>query len=56
MDYTNPITKKRNILALGFYPTIALEQARKRRDEAKYNLQKVKAQPAKEITNENKLN
>lgn len=38
MDYTNPITKKRNTLALGVYPTIALEQARKRRDEVKLQL------------------
>ncbi|MCU4638331.1 MULTISPECIES: tyrosine-type recombinase/integrase [Acinetobacter] len=38
MDYTNPITKKRNTLALGVYPTIALEQARKRRDEIKQQL------------------
>ncbi|HFX6397895.1 tyrosine-type recombinase/integrase [Acinetobacter pittii] len=38
MDYTNPITKKRNTLALGIYPTIALEQARKRRDEVKLQL------------------
>ncbi|WP_347016883.1 integrase arm-type DNA-binding domain-containing protein [Acinetobacter seifertii] len=38
MDYTNPITKKRNTLALGVYPTITLEQARKRRDEVKLQL------------------
>ncbi|HFG6814742.1 integrase arm-type DNA-binding domain-containing protein [Acinetobacter baumannii] len=38
MDYTNPITKKRNTLALGVYPTITLEQARKRREEVKLQL------------------
>ncbi|WP_373358433.1 tyrosine-type recombinase/integrase [Acinetobacter lactucae] len=50
MDYTNPITKKRNTLALGVYPTIALEQARKRRDEVKLQLAEGK-DPASERDN-----
>lgn len=38
LDYTNPITSKRQTLALGVYPTITLEAARKRRDEAKQQI------------------
>jgi len=35
MDYYRPITKKRNTLAFGTYPEVTLEQARKKRDEAR---------------------
>jgi hypothetical protein len=38
MDYTSPITSKRNTLALGVYPTITLEAARKRRDEIRQQI------------------
>lgn len=38
MDYTSPITGKRNTLALGVYPTITLEAARKRRDEIRQQI------------------
>ena len=38
MDYTSPVTSKRNTLALGVYPTITLEAARKRRDEIRLQL------------------
>lgn len=38
IDYTSPITGKRNTLALGVYPTITLEAARKRRDEIRQQI------------------
>lgn len=38
MDYTSPVTSKRNTLALGVYPTITLEAARKRRDEVRQQI------------------
>lgn len=38
MDYTRPFSGKRNTLALGTYPTITLEAARKRRDEVKQQI------------------
>lgn len=38
MDYRRPVTGKRNTLALGVYPEVSLELARKRRDEARIKL------------------
>ncbi len=38
MDYRRPITGKRNTLALGVYPEVSLELARKRREEARTKL------------------
>jgi len=35
MDYTRPITKKRNTLAFGVYPDISLADARSKREEAR---------------------
>ncbi len=35
MDYRRPITQKPNTLAFGTYPTVSLDQARTKRDEAK---------------------
>lgn len=35
MDYTRPISKKRNTLAFGVYPTVTIDKARDRRDEAR---------------------
>ncbi|MDE2422305.1 MAG: integrase arm-type DNA-binding domain-containing protein [Gammaproteobacteria bacterium] len=38
MDYTRPVTKKRNTLAFGTYPEVSLSLARERRNEARRNI------------------
>lgn len=35
LDYTRPIIKKRNTLALGTYPEVSLSEARSKREKAK---------------------
>lgn len=35
MDYTRPVSKKRNTLAFGIYPTVTITKARDRRNEAR---------------------
>lgn len=38
MDYTRPVTKKRNTLAFGVYPEVSLADARARRDLVRKDL------------------